>query len=146
MTRRPLMTGELRKMREMAGDGATVSEAATALGRPHDAVYQWGKKYDLAFRVPPRGCSGSPRLFCPKGHMMTADNIYIEPKGSRRCKECRSAQEKLRRGRRSQKVKPAKEPRPLRAVGRPKTRQGPRLSGGARRTLAKKAASLALSL
>ena len=36
------------------------------------------------------------KTHCPKGHRYTQDNTYVDPRGSRRCRECRKLQRSVR--------------------------------------------------
>ena len=36
----------------------------------------------------PTGAHNAAKTHCPHGHEYTEENTYIDPKGSRRCREC----------------------------------------------------------
>jgi hypothetical protein len=36
------------------------------------------------------------RIYCPNGHLYAGDNLYITPDGERKCRTCRSNQNRLR--------------------------------------------------
>jgi hypothetical protein len=38
---------------------------------------------------PRRPNSNVTKTHCPKGHIYEGDNLYIDPKGNRRCRECK---------------------------------------------------------
>ena len=40
-----------------------------------------------------------PKLVCPQGHVKDGPNLYIDPSGHLRCKECRRAHNRKARGR-----------------------------------------------
>ena len=37
-----------------------------------------------------RGSNNRVKTHCPKGHPYTGDNLYVDPKGNRRCRACKS--------------------------------------------------------
>lgn len=91
-----LMSSELKEMRRLAVEGASVVEIAAAIGRPAASVRVWAKIHGFTpRRVKPNALSG-PRLFCSEGHELSEDNVYISPDRRRRCRICLKAREAVR--------------------------------------------------
>lgn len=74
------------------------------------------RRTGLASPVMSRGRRNALKSHCPHGHPYSGDNLYIDPKGNRRCRQCRRDRRAELLGDESLRMPRVRKPKPVRGI------------------------------